>query len=319
MRLIVSWVFLLFLLYANIFAQIPDSNKVSPYDLEGKIKASVQVDNKEVPLNRTVNYTIEISWQGDLERYEIEKFDNPVLTNLEIVGTSSSNWVGELRGRHQTIKTYEYVLKPASLGMAYIDGLIIEYKDKVTDKTQSLITNRLEVKVVDPVLERNLSRLVLAGGIFLSLVLIAGGGFFIIRKKKQKEAEERFKDIQVIPIEEKYFTELKEKVELQTPNPVESFSSLSKIFKRYLSERYQIPTLESSTQDIVNDLKKVAVSEKIIDDTEEILKACDVAKFSGGTLEHGSLERVYTLVENILDRNKIEYIEITNQSEATGK
>ena len=317
MQMLVSWIFLYFLNYAPAVSQIADSSKVSLKQLKGKIRASVHVDNKEVPLNRTVTYIIEISWQGDLERYQIQKFENPVLTNLKIVGNSSSNWVGELSGILRTVKSYEYSLKPVSLGMAYIDGLIVEYKDKLSDETQRLITNRLEVKVIDPIPEHNYSRLLLVGGIFLSLFLISGVGFFIIKRKKQKKAEEKLEDIQVIPIEERFLSVLKQNVKLQTPASVESFSNLSKVFKKYLSERYQIPTLEVTTQEIVNELKKNAFSEQIINQTEEILKACDVAKFSGGHLEQGDLERIYTLVEDILERNKSEYIDYTNQREVT--
>ncbi|MFQ5825482.1 MAG: BatD family protein [bacterium] len=312
MRIILSSLLIEFLFFGSSFSQNTDTTAVYPEVLNGRIKTSVRVNPKEVPQNRTVTYTVEISWQGDLDRYEIEKFENPVLTNLEIVGNSSSNWVGELAGVMQAVKTYEFVLKPLALGMAYIDGLIIEYKDKERDKSHRLVTNRLEVKVIDPIIEGSSDLLILTGAIILSLVVISGGGFLILKRKKAREAEEQLRASESIPIEEKYLSELKEKVILQKNEIQESFSNLSKIIRKYLSERYQISALEITTQEILTDLKKIAVSERIIEAAEELLNSCDVAKFSGGQVERSGLERAYTLFEDILDRNKSEYGDFDN-------
>lgn len=296
-----------FLLIGTAFSQVTDSTTSNSQALEGRIKASARVSPKEVPQNRTVTYTVEISWLGDLDRFEIEKLENPVLTNLEIVGNASSNWVGELDGVIQAIKTYEYTLKPLALGMAYVDGLIVEYKDNEFDKNHRLVTNRLEVKVVDPIIERSSGIFVLTGGIVLGLMAISAGGFYFIKRKKQKQAEERLRAIESIPVEEKYFSELGQKVDIQKGDISESFSVLSKIFRRYLSERYGISALEITSREIINELKTSTVTEKMLEEVEELLNSCDVAKFSGGFSERASLQRAYTLFEDILSRNKSEY------------
>jgi hypothetical protein len=316
-RVFLSFLFMGILLIGISYSQVSYSTTLNKAAFEGKIKASARVTPKEIPQNRTVTYTVEISWQGDLDRFEIEKFEDPVLTNLETVGNASSNWVGELDGVIQAVKTYEYTLKPVALGMAYIDELTIEYKDKEFDKTYRLVTNRLEVKVVDPIIERGYGLWVLTGGIVFGLLIISAGGFYLIKRKRQREAEERLRAIESIPVEEKYLSELTQKVDIQKTEILESFSVLSKIFRRYLSERYQIPALEITTQEIINDLKKNAVTEKIIQEAEELLNSCDVAKFSGGLTERAILERAYTLFEDILSRNKSEYGDLTEQKETS--
>lgn len=312
MRIFLFLLLIGFLFISISFSQVTDSTAIDSEALTGRIKASARVNPKEVPQNRTVTYTVEIRWQGDLDRFEIEKLESPVLTNLEIVGNSSSNWVGELEGVIQAVKTYEFILKPLALGMAYIDGLIIEYKDKELDKAHRLVTSRLEVKVIDPIIERGSGLLVVTGGIILGLMVISAGGFYLIKRKKEKEAEERLRAIESIPVEEKYLSEIRQKVDIQKNEISESFSVISKIFRRYLSERYQLSALETTTQEIISEFKKMAVAEKIIEEVEELLKTCDVAKFSGGLLERASLDRAYTLFEDILSRNKSEYGDFVN-------
>ncbi|MFQ5772330.1 MAG: hypothetical protein ACE5HX_17475 [bacterium] len=315
MRFYAALILLCLLNISLCLSQNKDTTAVLSESPSGTIKATVQIDRKMVPQNRTVTFTVKISWQGDLDRYEIEKLENPVLTNLEIMGNSSSNWVGEMAGVKQAIKTYEFILKPLELGMAYIDGLFIEYKDQEYDETNRLVTNRLEIKIIDPLKEKSLQPWILGGGLFFLVVILSFGGFSFIKHKKAKEAELKAKAMEMIPIEDKYLSEFKQKIDLQNSNMVESLSSLSKLFREYLSERYHIPAMEITTHEIGNELNKLAVSEKVIEQTEEVLRSCDVAKFSGGHVERGVLERTYTLVEDILNRNKSDDIEFSNQDE----
>ena len=299
------------LVITSAFAQTADSTSVSD-SLAEAIAAAVHVDRKEVPENYTVKFTLKITWQGDVTRYEIQKVDNPALTNFEVIGNASSNWVGEVSGVKKVIRTYEYTLKPLALGMGYVDGLIVDYKDMKYNEIHSLVTSRLEVKVVDPVRHRNWTLWLLTGSGLVLLITLTGATAFLIRRKNAREAERRQQMLQIIPLEETYLNELKQKVDLKNPATGEFFSPLSKLLKRYISERYQISASEITTREIVRDLNKSAVSEKIVEQVEEVLNACDVAKFSGGQVESGTLERCYTLVEDILNRNKREFIESTN-------
>lgn len=310
-RAILELGFLLLLMQSRSIAQTAGTTTV-PDSLAEAITASVQVDRQEVPQNYTFKFILKISWQGDATRYEIEKMDNPVLTNLEIVGNASSNWVGEVGDVKKVIRTYEYVLKPQSLGMGYIDGLIIDYKDTRFDEIHSLVTSRLEVKVVDPVKDTNWTLFLLTGSGLAFLILLTVATAIFIRRKNVRAAEQRQQMLQIIPLEETYLNHLKQQVDLKNPNVGESFSALSKLLKCYLSERYQISALEITTREIASELNKSAVSEKIVEQVEEVLNTCDVAKFSGGQVESGTLERCYTLVEDILNRNKREFIESTN-------
>lgn len=298
----------LLLIFTNLgFTQTQDSSLVRSDLQAGAITAEVQVDSKEVPQNQTVRFSVKVSWQGDLDRYEIEKLETPILKNLEVVHSASSNWVGEVNGVKKAIKTYDFTLKPQALGMAYIDALIIEYRDNEYGEQHSLVTNRLEVKIVDPVLKKDNTVWFVAAAIVLSLAVVSVGAIGLMKKRKAKEAELRARELAKIPIEVDYLREIKEKVDTKNADIVESFSTLSKLFRRYLSERYHVPALEFTSQEIGNELHKMGISEQIVEQTNEVLQTCDVAKFSGGDIELEALQRGYTLVEDILNRNKNEF------------
>lgn len=285
------------------FSQDADSTTVRSDEQDGTITASVQFDRNDVPQNRNLVFTVKVSWQGDLDRFEIEKLENPILTNFRILSNSSSNRVGQAGGVKQAVKTYEFTLQPLELGMAYADGMIIEYVDMKSGKKGHLLTNRLEAKVIDPIKERSLKPWIIGGGVVVTLLLLGGGRVYFAKRKKAREAADNAKALESIPIEEKYLPELKENVDLQGGDQIGSFSSLSKLFRSYLSERYDMPARGMTTQEISSHLSKLAIPEKIIEQTREILDSSDVAKFSGGQVERGVIERCYTLFEDILKSN----------------
>ncbi|MFQ5706433.1 MAG: hypothetical protein ACE5HO_03240 [bacterium] len=313
MRTLFLWLYACLWAVGPVLAQVSDTTSAAANAPVGGIRAVARLQAHEVPQNRTLTYTVEVSWQGGLERYSIEKLEDPVLTNLEIVGSSSSNWVGERNNIEQTVKTYEFILKPIALGMAYVDGLRINYRDNDLDESQSLMTNRLEVKVTDPILEGNANTWVIGGSV-LVLLLVAGGGFLVIKRRRIQDTKTFTSAPEILPLEDQFLTKLKGEISLDKHDSVESFSALSKLYRSYLSQRYNIAAMEITTQEILDELKNQAMANRVIEETDEVLHACDVAKFSGGSIEPGKLDRVYAIVEDLLNRNKSEYIEFLSHN-----
>jgi len=222
------------LLMFSGFLYSQDSTALDTPDYPGEIKASVSIDTKKVPQNRTATVIIEVSWQGDLDRFEVARVENPVLTNLEIIGNASSNWVGQVDGVKKVIKKYEYSLKPQSLGMAYIDGTFVEYIDLKTTQNYKLVTNRLKLEVVPPVLEGGENKAMLLALVVLVLMGFSGGVLLLIKRKKAKEAELRAQQEENVSLEEKFLKELKEKVDLSSADSSGQFAVISKIVRSYI-------------------------------------------------------------------------------------
>lgn len=266
-----------------------------------KIKISAEVDRTAVPLNRTVQLTVTVSWQGDLDRFRVEPPETPALSNLEVVGSASSNWVGEEGGVPRSVKTYEYTLRPLELGMGYIDPVRLYYVEKDDSVRQTLQTGRLEVAVTEPVSEAEGSTL----WIWLPavIVLVVGGAGFWLWRQRRKAAAAAEIEVEV-PIEDRFLEELKSEIKISSPDLRNDFAKLSRILRKFLAERYDLPGVGMSTSELVQALQATSLRESQLERVQEALGICDVAKFSGGSGSEAELLRAYTVVEGLLTEHR---------------
>ena len=257
---------------------------------------------EEVPLNRFAAYTITLKWQGRLSDIEFNPPDLPPLANFKIAGSSSSNWVGVENGQQTSIKTFEYSLRPEGLGMGYVDAMRVSYLDKATGEQHSLYTSRVGIKVIDPLAEPEDAPLGLI--VTIGLLLCAGLAILVFQREARAKKKEtaRLAALAVKPLEEEFLEELKSTVNINTTELKEAFASLSKLLRRYLHRRYEIPAPGVATQEVVAALRNLTAEEQTTH-IEEILQTCDLFKFSGGAGEPARLARVYALTENFLQSN----------------
>jgi len=143
------------ILSAFMVSQVRGQPEAPPPPAAGPISLSLSasVDPKTVPLNRTVLLKIEVSWEGNLDRIAIGQVTEPVLSNLEIIGTTASNRVLALASGQKAIKEVAYTLRPKALGMGYVEPVTLSYEDRSTQKVDNLRTQRLAVEVVGAVAE----------------------------------------------------------------------------------------------------------------------------------------------------------------------
>lgn len=275
-------------------------------DKDSRIKVAASIDSKEVPLNRTVLLTITMEWTGNLERYQIGELENPILENLEIMTTSAADRRLSEAGVAKAAKIYEFILKPKAIGMGYIEPVIVKYLDNETGEAHSLITGRLSVKVIDPVAEPG-SHSALVKWLLLLLLILAVGAGLVYRWWRRRAARIQTAEATVknVPLEEEYLGKLRTTINLKAPEDQlrEGFWLLSRLVREYLSKKYQLPALESTSEKIIADLTALSVDEKMVSQIQEILNVSDLAKFAGTLGNRSELERIYTLVEMLWERN----------------
>jgi hypothetical protein len=277
--------------------------------LTGAIKATVSVDRNEVPLNGMVVFNTTVEWDGKLDRYEVEPLDAPVTTNLAPVSNASKNWVGEQDDVKRSVKVYEFTYVPVEQGMAYIDGPIVEYRDKDEGGSYRLTTGRVSVKVVEAVDESAMKVRVMLGAGILGFLVLGSIGFILIRQKRLREKSKV--DVQFTPIEDTYLTQIRNDIDVKSDKLVDAFSQLSKLMRKYIAERYHMP-LELATNEVKKELQKDEQASQTTSLIIEILETADLAKFSGGQIERHTFDRAYTLAEEVLEKNKIDFIEYSN-------
>ncbi len=268
--------------------------------LASEIKLRTYLAQDEVPLNKEVVYYVELSWLGELSRYHVLEISDPVLTNLKLRGSGSSNrfYVDQHNHPH-SVKKITFYFTPLEMGMAYIDGITIKYEDTVTKQTGRLISERLPVKIVEPVNPPNnrldLGKLLVIGLIllFVFVILFSLARYFQKRKEPQEETA-----LNLTP-EETYLKTLKEAIRLTNAIPEKKFQDLQKLFNRYLMERFGIPA-RSEFHEVKIVLQAQGLDERLLEKLEDFFKRGELIKFAGEPLSESELHIFLDTVELIL-------------------
>lgn len=259
------------------------------------------LENDRVPLNKEVVFHVELSWNGNLDRYKIEEIVEPSISGLNLRGSGSLNKLTtDSTGNPQAIRRVSYYFSPQSIGMAYIDGLTIQYEDKLTGDVETLIAQRIGIKIIDPVISDN--DLINPGTFFqwslfiIFIFLVVYFGFrFQQRRSTEKEEENIIKSL-----EEKYLDIMKETIHLANNATKENISSLSKLLNSYISEKYSIQGSVSLNQ-IKEKLKDLEIEEGIISKMATMHEKADLARFAAEQVNSSELHLFYDTIENILN------------------
>ncbi|HDL19602.1 MAG TPA: hypothetical protein ENH29_11155 [Bacteroidetes bacterium] len=261
-----------------------------------QIRIATSVNQTKVPLNRNLQLRVVVSWVGNSDRFDVLNFDNPALTNFEIIGTATTS-----RTEIDTVyKEYDYTLKPNQLGMAYVEGVVVKAYDKVLAKDESLVTQRIPVEVIEAVPEpgeTDLTWLFVVLTIFVISIFV----WFIIRQQKKRKKAHTVAVEQAIPLETRFLEDLRGQFSLDHPDLHEDFSRLSKLLRRYLTEKFKIRGMEATTNELPQLLAGTALEPNRIESVREILIRSDEIRFSGMEGSKEEMSRFYTLFEGILE------------------
>lgn len=270
-----------------------------------RVSLSASIDPKNVPLNRDVLLKIEISWEGNLDQVAIGQVTEPVLSNLDIVGTTASNRVLALASGQRAIKEVAYTLKPKALGMAYVEPVTLSYEDRSSHQIENLKTQRLSVEVISAVPEDRTGVPVGVYWILGSLAVIFGAAgliaIWLARRSRPSVQNES-----VILLEERYLNELCADGGPLAESTAEGFSKLSRLFRRYLAARYGLAALEITTEELVAELPQCGLPEDLVSRCATLLTTADVVKFSGQEVAPAEYQLAYTTVETLFEQNLAE-------------
>ena len=278
--------------------------KSTPDTLKSDIILRTYVESEEVPLNREVTYHVELRWTGDLNRYQINKLNEPQLTNLALRGSGSSNRdTGTM-----AIKQFTFYLRPLEIGMAYIDGARISYTDSRNNTDGSLLSSRIGVKITEPLPEPGqhgyLSILFYA---IFGIVIISAFFFFLYRYQMRKKIEqEKMKNQIAETLEDKYLRLIKETIHMKPENVKDCIADLSHLTIGYLGERFNLPSGNLTTGDIINILRDREFGTENLERLEDFLERADLAKFAGEPVSESDFHRYYDTIEIILENQKLQ-------------
>ncbi|MBN1271453.1 MAG: hypothetical protein JXB26_04210 [Candidatus Aminicenantes bacterium] len=260
---------------------------------------SGRVDKTQVPLNRTLELMVSLSWTGNPDDYFIVRFEDPLLTNFEITGTTTSKRSATSAGTNTIFNDFIYTLRPKELGMGYIESAAVTVRKKDTEEDATLATRRIPVEVVNPLHERENGRLFspfLIGGIIL-LALILTALIMTVKKIKSRPLPEEPKP----PLETIYLERLHSSVDSSRPDLKEDFSLLSRLIRNYLAEKFSLAAREATTASLVKQLERTSLKENQVSNLADILHRTDEITFSGTQGNKEELMQFITLTEGILE------------------
>lgn len=269
-----------------------------------QIQLSTYVEASKVPLNRPVILHIELSWPGQLNRYQIEPVSQPILTNLLLDGSGSENRLETLKdGSFRSIKAITYRFRPLEMGMAYIDGIVVKYIDRDSGQEEHLSSQRVMIEVAEPIPEAGSGGIKSIVYVILLIIFFAIVFYFIIIFiKKRREAQQS--DTPLISNPEYYLNRLSQEVDPRGTNLNEMTSKLSHIFREFLGKEYGFHAKEYSTPEILKQLENIELDDSDRSKLIKILEGLDVIKFAGKNIDPNDFINIYGSIETFLIKRK---------------
>lgn len=296
------WLVIIFAVIAS-GSQLNDSLK-SNKPLPQQIQLRSFVEKSQVPLNRPVILHIELSWRGELSRYQIEPVSQPILTNLLLDGSGSENRLEPLEdGGFMAVKAITYRFRPLEMGMAYIDGIMIKYREGSTDLSESLSSQRIMIEIIDPIPEQGDNKVKSFLYIILLIIFFIIIFYFVMTFfRKRREAKKS--PIPILSPAEIYLNRLVKEVDPRGTNLDEMIMKLSRIFREYLDQEFDLHAMELSTKEIVERFNDLELEDSERGDLQKVLEKLDVVKFTGKDVNPDDFTDIYGTIEKFLLKRK---------------
>jgi hypothetical protein len=147
----------------------------------------------------------------------------------------------------------------------------------------------------------------LYGGIAFLVAALGWLGYRYWKKRKLTKGEDGYlpppRPAHVVAIEE--LGALKAKKLWQAGHVKEYYSELTGILRRYFENRYTMPALEETTDEIMEGLRKLRPGAELLHNTETVLRLADLVKFAKHTPSMSDHEQSMEAVYVFVDRTKI--------------
>ena len=255
------------------------------------LSALASVDSSDYLVGDYITYSLDIRADKNIEittpiiRDSLKKFEI-----IKELGTQ----VNEEDNIKST--TYRFIISYYDSASVTIPPISVRYKIKGDDQEKVALSNPVtftvhtlpveqqsEIKDVKEPLTIPLDWkfiLLIAGIIIITLAL----AYYLYRRYKKKKAEQPIKKkIIRIPAHVRALSELNqlENEKLWQKGLVKEYhSKITGIVRSYFEERFNLPALELTTSEQMQQLKKVPTAENIVNVTNEFLNNADLVKFA---------------------------------------
>lgn len=255
------------------------------------ISVLASVDSSDYLVGDYINYTLEIRAEKNIE------ITTPVirdsLKKVEVIRElpSASKEENNIKST-----TFGYIISYYDSGSVTISPIAVRYKLSGDDEEKIALSNpvtftvhtlqveqQADIKdVKDPLTIPLDWKFILL--IVLIVLIVTAAAYYLYRRYKKKKAEQPVKKkIIKIPAHVRALTALNnlESEKLWQKGKVKDYhSNITGIIRGYFEERFNLPALELTTSEQMQQLKRVPSAEYILSITNEFLNNADLVKFA---------------------------------------
>ena len=256
-----------------------------------QVSVLASVDSSDYLVGDYINYTLEVIADKDVQI--TSPFIRDSLKTVEIIRELEPSSTETENGKY-TI--YTFTISYYDSGSVTIPPIAVNYKTSGDGEAKVILSNpvtftvhtlpvdqQAEIKDVKEPLTIPLDWKFILLIAFIVLILIALAVFFYLRYKKKKSMLPVKKKIIKIPAHVKALTALDnlENEQLWQKGQVKEYhSNITGIVRNYFEERFNLPALELTTTEQMQQLNRVSSAKKIINETEHFLSNADLVKFA---------------------------------------
>ncbi|MEM9820252.1 MAG: RDD family protein [Bacteroidota bacterium] len=299
---------------------------ISAQWLLAQVSVSAALDSTQMLLGDQFKVHLNINYDTDVK---IQKVDLSVLEEAEAIEMIGQTGWDTLRKRPEYVLQQDLTLMVFDSGAVFIPAIPFEYEQNgVKGKVE---TNELLIEVsvpeladtitlapIKPIIEEpfNAEDLIPLAIVFGVIALIASLFFFI--KRRGQEATDSSPPVRIPAhiIAMQKLKQLKSDKLWQQGKIKEYQSQLTFIVREYLEGRYQVQALESTTYEILDQLKAISFADDFRDRLKEMLELADLVKFAKAEPPIEAHDRLMGYAEDFVNQTQERVFE-TPDGEAT--
>lgn len=257
------------------------------------VAVQMVADTQELRIGEVLNVSLRAAHQPDLEVLWPSITDT--LGGFEVLGRSP---IQETLQNGQKIQAQQLQLIAFDSGSYQIPAVVVPYRranDSSLQQTSTLpipiqvytvaVDTTEAIKPIKEIVEVPITagEILTWGGLGLLILLILGGAYWWWKKRQEQPVEVKAKPIYRVPPHETAMRALArlESDKLWQQGEIKAYySSLTDILRHYLEEKFEVPALESITDEIVRSLQELELADKAVRTMQDLLQRADLAKFA---------------------------------------
>ena len=288
------------------------------------ISVLASVDSTDYLVGDFITYTLDV--RSDKNIKISTPFIRDSLKKLEVI-----NELSPVVKDENNIKstTFGYILSYYDSASITIPPIAIRYTTRSNTKEETVLSNpvsfnvhkvkvipKAEIKDVKKPLTIPLDWKFILLIALIILIVLALAIYFYFRYKKKKAAQPVEKKIIKIPAHVRAMTALNhlEEEQLWQKGKIKEYhSNITGIIRGYFEERFNLPALELTTSEQMQQLRSVKAAKIILDETDKFLTNADLVKFAKfnplPTVNDEMMKQAKNIVTKTIPREPVKVVE----------